>query len=91
MPMHQEGWAPLAEAHRSDPAAPAAASGGDAEALWRGSGTVLVVDEDATARSVAAAMLEERGFSVLTAADGQEGVARCFEPTAARSKPWCST
>ncbi|MBI5014508.1 MAG: response regulator [Deltaproteobacteria bacterium] len=65
---------PLAEAHRSDPAAPAAAGEGDAEALWRGSGTVLVVDDDATARSVAAAMLEERGFSVLTAADGQEGV-----------------
>ena len=40
----------------------------------QGSGSVLVVDDEETIREVAAAMLEDMGFSALTAADGIEGV-----------------
>jgi signal transduction histidine kinase/CheY-like chemotaxis protein len=42
---------------------------------FRGSGAVLVVDDDETVRSVARQMLERSGFTVLTARDGCEGVA----------------
>ena len=42
---------------------------------FRGSGSVLVVDDDETVRSVARHMLERSGFTVLTARDGCEGVA----------------
>ena len=41
-------------------------------ALWRGSGTVLLVDDEESVRAVAAGMLEKLGFSVLMAADGRE-------------------
>lgn len=41
---------------------------------WRGSGTVLVVDDEETVRAVARRMLEMTGFDVLTAKDGLEGV-----------------
>lgn len=37
-------------------------------------GTVLVVDDEDSVRSVAKIILEDSGFSVLTAADGQHGV-----------------
>jgi PAS domain S-box-containing protein len=42
---------------------------------FRGSGAVLVVDDDESVRSVAQHMLERSGFTVLTARDGSEGVA----------------
>ncbi|HUJ74478.1 MAG TPA: response regulator, partial [bacterium] len=45
-----------------------------AEGPWRGSGTVLVVDDEASIRSVARRMLLHLGFEVLEAADGQEAV-----------------
>ncbi len=41
---------------------------------WRGSGSVLLVDDEETVRVVAKSMLEEAGFEVLTAADGREAV-----------------
>lgn len=41
---------------------------------WSGHGTVLVVDDEDTVRTVAQRMLERFGYTVLTAADGQEGV-----------------
>jgi len=41
---------------------------------WRGSGTVLVVDDEEIVREVVREMLREKGFDVLTAADGQQGV-----------------
>ena len=41
---------------------------------FRGSGAVLVVDDDETVRLVAQHMLERSGFTVLTARDGSEGV-----------------
>jgi len=41
---------------------------------WHGSGMVLVVDDEAITRDVAACILAEMGLTALTAADGQEGV-----------------
>jgi len=41
---------------------------------WRGSGTILIVDDDRMIRSVASDILEATGFDILTANDGQEGV-----------------
>jgi CheY-like chemotaxis protein len=44
------------------------------EQIWRGQGTVLLVDDEEAVRSLAARMLERMGFTVLTAADGVEGI-----------------
>jgi PAS domain S-box-containing protein len=41
---------------------------------WKGSGTVLLADDDETLRVVVKAMLEGLGFSVETAVDGRECV-----------------
>ncbi|MEO5802653.1 MAG: PAS domain S-box protein [Verrucomicrobiota bacterium] len=41
---------------------------------WRGSGTILVVDDEESVRLIATRMLELFGFTVMTAADGREGV-----------------
>jgi signal transduction histidine kinase/CheY-like chemotaxis protein len=46
----------------------------DGEAAWRGHGTVLVIDDEPDIRQVTGKMLEGLGFSVLSAANGQEGV-----------------
>lgn len=43
-------------------------------ASWRGSGTVLVVDDKESIREGGKSLLEEMGFNVLTASDGQEAV-----------------
>lgn len=45
-----------------------------AHALWKGEGTVLVVDDEETVRSAAGMMLSKFGFSVALAADGREAV-----------------
>ncbi|MDB6023895.1 MAG: sensor histidine kinase response regulator, partial [Verrucomicrobiales bacterium] len=45
-----------------------------AVSTWRGEGTILVVDDEETVRTVTARMLELFGFRVLTARDGREGV-----------------
>jgi PAS domain S-box-containing protein len=42
---------------------------------WRGEGTILVVDDEASIRTGASQFLEHAGFTVLTAADGHEAVA----------------
>ncbi len=42
---------------------------------WRGSGLLLVIDDDDTVRAVTKLMLERSGFSVLAARDGAEGIA----------------
>jgi PAS domain S-box-containing protein len=44
---------------------------------WRGTGTVLLVDDDKTARDTAATLLARLGFQVLLAADGDEAL-NCF-------------
>ena len=41
-------------------------------ASWRGSGTVLVVDDEKTVRDVTTSMLKRMGFNVITAVNGQE-------------------
>src|ERR1700733_7294199 len=41
-------------------------------------GTILVVDDNATIRSLAKRILEIAGYTVITAADGEEGL-RCYE------------
>ena len=41
---------------------------------WVGQGKVLVVDDEESVREVARAMLENCGFTVLTAADGQQAL-----------------
>ena len=41
---------------------------------WRGSGTVLIADDEETLRALGAQMMEMMGFTVLTAADGHEAV-----------------
>jgi PAS domain S-box-containing protein len=42
---------------------------------WRGSGTVLLVDDEETVRAIGKEMLKALGFEVLTAGDGREAVA----------------
>ncbi|MCP4662900.1 MAG: response regulator, partial [bacterium] len=58
----------------SQPPAPAAADASTSKPEWRGSGTVLLVDDEEPVRLTAQAMLETLGFEVLTAADGCECV-----------------
>jgi two-component system cell cycle sensor histidine kinase/response regulator CckA len=41
---------------------------------WRGTGAVLVVDDEESVRTVAQLILQEFGFTVLTATDGCEGL-----------------
>jgi len=41
---------------------------------WRGSGTVLLVDDEETVRAIGKEMLKALGFEVLTANDGREAV-----------------
>ena len=62
---------PVMESGRlvSDPA-----EGSDAANLWKGSGTILVVDDEASVRSVTRTALRRAGFEVLEARDGQEAL-----------------
>ena len=41
---------------------------------WHASGTVLIVDDEESVRGLAGRMMQTMGFTVLTAADGREGV-----------------
>jgi len=41
---------------------------------WHGSGTVLLVDDEETIRSLGSEMLNELGYQVVTAEDGRQGV-----------------
>ena len=54
----------------------AAAVPEEAGGAWTSQGLVLVVDDDETVRAVAREALERRGFQVLEAGDGVEGVAQ---------------
>lgn len=44
------------------------------DAPWQGSGLALLVDDEEIIRSIAADMLKELGFDVMTAQDGREAV-----------------
>jgi len=46
---------------------------------WRGSGTILIVDDDEVIRVVTEQMLKILGFSVLTAQDGRTAIKQCRE------------
>ena len=59
----------LPEAPAEIPATPAMPWG------WRGQGTILMVDDEASVLTVGRRLLTELGFTVLTAGDGQEGLA----------------
>ena len=48
---------------------------------WRGSGTVLIVDDEKTVCAVGEQMLDHMGFSVLTASDGLEALKLFHEHT----------
>lgn len=52
---------------------------------WKGTGTVLVADDEETLRALGARMLERLGFDVLVAADGREAV-NCYRDNADRIK-----
>jgi len=47
---------------------------GPATAMWRGAGTILVVDDEESVRSAAAMMLKKMGFGVALAGDGREAI-----------------
>jgi DNA-binding NtrC family response regulator len=47
---------------------------GTSPKLWRGSGTILVVDDEAEVLNVVKIMLEHHGFHVLAATDGREAM-----------------
>jgi CheY-like chemotaxis protein len=53
---------------------PALVAEGACSEKFRGTGTVLVVDDEEDVRRVARRMLEESGFTVLTANDGREAL-----------------
>jgi len=44
------------------------------QAVWKGCGTVLLVDDEETVIGIGAEMLKELGFDVLTAMDGREAL-----------------
>ncbi|MBC8003538.1 MAG: response regulator, partial [Opitutaceae bacterium] len=52
------------------------------EDSWLGTGTILVVDDEETVRTVAARMVESFGFKVVLASDGREAVALFAEEPA---------
>jgi PAS domain S-box-containing protein len=47
---------------------------GHSGTVWRASDTVLVIDDDASVRELAADILSRVGLQVVTAADGREGI-----------------
>ncbi|MBC7962864.1 MAG: GAF domain-containing protein [Steroidobacteraceae bacterium] len=54
---------------------PAAISCGDSlKDAWRGSGTVLLVDDEEAVRDTGSEMLRELGFTTITAGDGREAL-----------------
>jgi nitrogen-specific signal transduction histidine kinase len=59
---------PVAETHAATPGADAELDG------WRGSGTVLVTDDEASVREVVESMLTGLGFDVVHAANGRQAL-----------------
>ena len=49
-------------------------NGQDHTGEWKGSGTVLLVDDEETVRAIGSEMLREFGFQVVTAEDGRDAV-----------------
>jgi len=61
--------------------APPPASVEEEATTWRGSGTILVVDDEDSVRAIAGALLRSLGFEVVTAVDGLDAVARYQQRT----------
>ena len=59
---------------------------GKAPAPWRGSGTVLVVDDEESVRTIARQLLERLGFRVVLASDGSDAL-HLFRDTEALGQP----
>ncbi len=76
---------PASSSPPAEAALPATAAPGGAAAPWRGSGTILLVDDEAPVRAMAARMLRALGFQALTAADGREAVATTARGPAPRA------
>jgi CheY-like chemotaxis protein len=53
---------------------PTAATITDHHQPWRGHGTILVVDDEESVRSISAQMLRKLGFDVVLASDGREAL-----------------
>lgn len=54
---------------------PAEVFNGDVQKdAWKGSGTVLLVDDEETIRGIGGEMLKELGFTTITASDGRQAV-----------------
>jgi CheY-like chemotaxis protein/two-component sensor histidine kinase len=66
-----------AQENHSGEALPSVCNGEEEE--WCGRGTILLVDDEESLLALGARMLERMGFSVLTAGDGAEAVARYRE------------
>ncbi|MCP3962072.1 MAG: response regulator [bacterium] len=58
----------------SDPVEGVAATADKTRAKWRGSGTVLVIDDEHIMREVSRSILEQSGFDVLTTGEGQQAL-----------------
>jgi two-component system, cell cycle sensor histidine kinase and response regulator CckA len=58
----------------SEQAAPALDQSREGVEAWRGTGTILIVDDEEGVRLVARKTLEKAGFTVMTAEDGRAGV-----------------
>src|SRR5713101_2785134 len=58
----------------SEQAVPALEPSPEAMEQWRGAGTILIVDDEKTVRTVARHTLEMAGFTVMLAEDGRAGV-----------------
>jgi len=67
---------PAAEKGTAVPHRPSEEAPAPRDADFRGSGTVLVIDDEPSVRDVARAILERAGFEVLVAASGREGLER---------------
>jgi PAS domain S-box-containing protein len=63
-----------ASAKQAESPKPARADKLSAAEQWRGSGAILVVDDEKAVQQVTKKVLEHFGFTALTASDGREGV-----------------
>ena len=71
--------APPPEAPPPAPAAAATPGGDDRDSLGEGERAILIIEDDPAFASILASLVRDRGFKVLTAADGLQGLALARE------------